>query len=159
MINRAKYNHLSPETYKSLLAFDKTLSDSPIEQKIRDLVKIRASQLNGCMFCLDMHVKEAALHGESELRLHHVALWHESPLFNDREKAALHWAELLTSLDHQGIEDEDYLEAAAHFSEKEISDLTLFIVSINAWNRLGVAFRPAPGSLDKLMGLDKAALR
>ena len=104
-----------------------------------------------------MHIKEAIIHGERALRLHHLVAWHESPLFSAREKAALQWAELVTLIT-TGVSEDDLAELQEHFTEKEISDLTFAIVTINTWNRLGVAFHGVPGSLDKLYGLDKAGL-
>jgi AhpD family alkylhydroperoxidase len=134
------------------------LRNSSIEQKLHDLVQIRASQINGCAFCLDMHVKEAKIHGESELRLYHVAIWHESNLFAPRERAALAWAEAVTRLPEGGIPDELYERVRGQLSEKEITDLTFSIMVINAWNRLAISFKAVPGSADKLYGLDKAGL-
>lgn len=155
---RIHYGQHSPESVKSLAALDKTILESGLGRGIIDMTKIRVSQLNGCIFCVDMHIKEARLHGESELRLHHIAVWRESNLLGPREKAALEWAELLTRIGNDGVSDEEYAKVAAHFSEKEISDLTFAIGSINFWNRIGVAFRPEPGSMDKIFGLDKALL-
>src|ERR1700722_1859181 len=123
MAVRAKYQKLAPESMKALLAFDKTLANSPLDRTIIDLVKTRASQINGCMFCLDIHCKEARLHGERELRLYHLPLWRESPLFTDKEKAALEVTELLTRPGPHGVDDADYAKLEAHFSEKEIADL------------------------------------
>ena len=119
---------------------------------------MRVSQLNGCAFCLDMHVKEAKIHGERELRLHHLAIWRESPLFDARERAAFAWAEVLTRIPAEGVSDAAFGELRTHFSDKEIADLTFAIMTINAWNRAGVAFLPTPGSADKLYGLEKANL-
>src|SRR3546814_13949790 len=110
-----------------------------IEETIRDLVDIRASQLNGCAFCLDMHVKSATIHGERPLRLHHVAIWRESTLFSQRERAALAWTEILTQIPAKGVPDEVYDRVRQEFSEKELSDLTFLVMSINAWNRVNVA--------------------
>ena len=114
--------------------------------------------MNGCAFCLDMHVKEATRHGERELRLYHVAIWRESPLFTPKERAALAWTEALTQMAPTGISDELYAEVREQFSEKELSTLTFRVMGINAWNRANVAFRTAPGVLDKAFGLDKAGL-
>ena len=158
-MKRANYQKLATMSVQALMALDQTLEKSPLGHTIIDLVKVRASQLNGCLFCLDLHTKEARLHGERELRLHHLTLWRESELFSPRERAALEWAELLTHPDALGAEDEDYEALSDEFTEKEIADLTLVISSINAWNRLGVAFRPTPGSLDKVLGLDKTNLK
>jgi len=119
---------------------------------------LRASQLNGCAFCVDMHVKEAKIHGERELRLHHVAVWRESQLFSPVERAALEWAEALTQLPPHGISERLYTKVREHFSEQDLSDLTFLIVAINGWNRLNVAFQTIPGSSDEAFGLIKANL-
>ncbi len=158
MTQRLNYAQQSPEFFKKISDLSLSLKDSVIEQKIRDLVNIRASQINGCAFCLDMHVKEAKIHGESELRLYHVAIWRESNLFIPRERAALAWTEAVTKLPEGGIPDELYERVRGQLSEKEISDLTFSIMVINAWNRVSVAFKAVPGSADKLYGLDKAGL-
>ena len=105
-----------------------------------------------------MHVKEAKIHGESELRLYHVSIWRESNLFAPRERAALAWTEAVTELPEGGIPDQLYERVRGQLSEKEISDLTFSIMTINAWNRVSIAFKSVPGSADKLYGLDKAGL-
>jgi AhpD family alkylhydroperoxidase len=130
-----------------------------LEASLIDLVDIRASQLNGCAFCVDMHVKEARIHGERDLRVHHITVWRESPLFTEKEKAALEWTEALTRLSNEGVSDTLYDRVRTYFSEKELSDLTLVIATINSWNRISVAFRAVPGSADKLYGLDRAGLK
>ncbi|ANH08036.1 carboxymuconolactone decarboxylase family protein [Shinella sp. HZN7] len=158
MTQRLNYAQRSPEFFRKISELSMALKDSVIEQKIRDLVNLRASQINGCAFCVDMHVKEARIHGESELRLHHVAIWRESNLFIPRERAALAWTEALTRMPEGGIPDELYERVRGQLSEKEISDLTFSIMTINAWNRVSVAFKSVPGSADKLYGLDKAGL-
>jgi AhpD family alkylhydroperoxidase len=152
---RANYRQLSSNPLNKLIALDASLADTAVEQKLRDLVILRASQINGCLFCVDKHVKEAKLHGESELRLHHLGFWRESNLFNEREKAALEWTELMTRLPTETVGEKEYFKAMETLNEKEISDLTFVIGTINLWNRIGVAFRPEPGSLDKAYGLDK----
>ena len=158
MTQRLNYAQQSPELFRKLSELSMALKDSAIEQKIQDLVHIRASQINGCAFCLDMHVKEAKIHGESELRLHHIAVWRESNLFIPRERAALAWTEAVTKLHEGGIPDELYERVRGQLSEKEISDLTFVIMVINAWNRASIAFKTVPGSADKAYGLDKAGL-
>ena len=105
-----------------------------------------------------MHVKEAKLHGERELRLHHLAVWHESTLFTEKERAALQWAENLTRISERGIHDADYAAVRAHFDEEELVALTHVINTINVWSRLNVAFATPAGSMDSLMGLEKAGL-
>ncbi len=158
MTQRLNYMQQSPDLFKKFLDFSTALKDSVIEQKIHDLIHIRASQINGCAFCLDMHVKEAKIHGESELRLYHVAIWRESNLFIPRERAALAWTEVLTKLPEGGVPDDVYERVRGQLSEKEISDLTFSIMAINAWNRASIAFKVVPGSADKAYGLDKAGL-
>jgi len=158
MTQRIAYTQQSPTLLKKFQEFSSALREAGIDQQIYDLVDIRASQLNGCAFCLDMHVKEAKLHGERELRLHHVSVWRESPLFSPRERAALAWTEVLTRLPEHGVPDELYEQVRTEFSEKELTDLTFLIMCINGWNRVSVAFRTVPGSADKAFGLEKANL-
>ena len=156
---RLNYMQQSPELVKKLVDFSMAIANSGhIEPGLSHLVDIRASQMNGCAFCLDMHAKEAKLHGERELRLYHVAIWRESPLFTPKERAALAWTEALTQIAQTGISDELYAEVREQFSEKELSTLTFRVMGINAWNRANVAFRPTPGAHDKAFGLDKAGL-
>jgi len=158
MTQRIAYTHQSPALFEKFLEFSNALKKSVIETTIHDLINIRASQLNGCAFCLDMHVKEAKIHGERELRLHHLSIWRESPLYSARERAALAWTEVLTRLPEHGVPDDIYGQVRAELSEKELADLTFLVMGINAWNRVNVAFQTAPGSADKAFGLDKANL-
>jgi AhpD family alkylhydroperoxidase len=158
MTQRSNYMKQSPELFKKFLDFSNLLNDCSIERSTADLVTIRASQINGCAFCVDMHVKEARIHGERELRLYHLPVWAESPLFTPRERAALAWAETLTKLPHGGVPDELYDRVRTQLSEKEVSDLTFLVISINGWNRASIAFKSVPGEYDKAYGLDKAQL-
>jgi AhpD family alkylhydroperoxidase len=155
---RLNYMVNSPEMFDQMMAFSDMSRATDLDPKLRHLIDIRASQINGCAFCVDMHVKEGKIDGERELRLHHVAIWWESPLFNERERAALAWTEVVTRLPQDGIPDAAYERVRAHFSEREVSDLTFAILTINSWNRLSVAFKRVPGSADKFLGLDKAGL-
>ncbi|WP_189446218.1 carboxymuconolactone decarboxylase family protein [Salinicola rhizosphaerae] len=155
---RMNYFQTSPELAQKYTDFNMAMSKHPVTEELKHLVTLRASQLNGCAFCVDMHVKEAKIAGERELRLHHVAVWHESTLFSPRERAALAWTEALTRLPAHGVGDDVYDEARSHFSESELADLSFLIVAINGWNRLSVAFQAVPGSADKAFGLDKAGL-
>lgn len=158
-LSRLSYAAQSPELMKKLQDLSLAIASSGhIETRISHLVDIRASQMNGCAFCLDMHVKEARLHGERELRLHHVAIWRESPLFNPKERAALALTEALTRILPEGVSDALYAEVREQFDDKEFSTLVFRIMTINAWNRANVAFRTAPGIYDKAFGLDKAGL-
>ncbi len=149
----------SPELVGKLQEFSMAIARSGhLDPGLSQLVDIRASQLNGCAFCLDMHVKEARLHGERELRLHHLAIWRESPLFSARERAALALTEALTQITPTGVSDALYAELREQFCEAELSALSFRVMCINAWNRLNVAFRTTPGAYDKAFGLDKAGL-
>lgn len=158
MSARVNYYQQSPHLLNQVSRLSQSLNESSLDTTLRDLVNIRASTLNGCAFCLDMHIKEAKLHGERDLRVHHTHVWRESPLFSAREKAALEWTEAVTRLSHEGVPDELYRRTRDHFSEKEITDLTVAIGVINLWNRLGISFQANPGSMDKTFGLDKAGL-
>lgn len=158
MTQRINYVHQAPELFKKFVEFGGLVKDSTIEERIHDLVAIRASQINGCGFCVDMHIKQATIHGERPLRLHHLAIWRESTLFEPRERAALAWTEALTTLAPQGVPDEVYERVRGQLSEKELTDLTWAVMNINAWNRINVAFRTVPGSSDTAFGLDKARL-
>jgi len=152
---RADYMKLSPQLFKKFLDFSMAID---LDATLAHLIDVRASQLNGCAFCLDMHVKQAHMHGERALRLHHVAIWRESTLFTPRERAALAWTEALTRLGEHGVSDALYAEAREQFSEKELSDLTFRVMAINGWNRVNVAFRNVPGSKDQAFGLSKSGL-
>ncbi len=158
MNQRIDYQKQSPELFKKLVELNMALKSSAIEKTIQSLIEIRASQLNGCAFCVDMHVKEASIHGERALRLHHVAVWRESDLFTPRERAALAWTEALTQISPSGVSDEIYERVRTQFSEKELSDLTFHVMSINAWNRVNVGFRIPPGIYDKAFGISNSGL-
>jgi AhpD family alkylhydroperoxidase len=156
---RLDYAEQTPDLVKRLQGLSQAITHSGhLESLLALLVDIRASQLNGCAFCLDMHVKEARMHGERELRLHHVATWHDSPLFSARERAALALTEALCHLEPGGVSAPVYEAAQAQFSPVELSTLVFRVAAINAWNRLNVAFRTLPGTRDKALGLDKAGL-
>lgn len=157
-MSRIDYMQQSPEMFKNLIELGNLLKKSSIEESIQHLIKIRASQINGCAFCLDMHIKQATIGGERPLRIHHLAAWRESTLFSPRERASLAWTEVLTQLPAQGVPDDLYERVRGQLSEKEISDLSFAVASINAWNRINIGFKIVPGSYDKAFGLDKANL-
>ena len=159
MTQRLNYFKSAPAFAKKYQEFSVALGSSDVSKEMEYLIDIRASQMNGCAFCLDMHVKQAKISGERELRIHHIAIWRESPLFSARERAALEWTEAVTKLPPHGIPDDIYEAVRKEFSEQEISELTFRIVAINGWNRLSVAFRNVPGSMDAAFGLDKAGLQ
>jgi len=159
MSQRLDYYKQSPELARKLFELSGAVKKGSLGNTLLDLVNIRASQLNGCALCLDMHCKEAKIHGERELRIYHVPIWRESPLFSDVEKAALEWTEAVTRLSDHGVEDEVYDRVRAQFSEAQISELTFAIGVINLWNRLNISFKTIPGSADEMLGLTKAGLK
>ena len=159
MSQRLDYYKQSPELARKLFELSGAVKKGSLGNTLLDLVNIRASQLNGCALCLDMHCKEAKIHGERELRIYHVPIWRESPLFSDAERAALEWTEAVTRLSDHGVDDEVYDRVRAQFSEDQISELTFAIGVINLWNRLNISFRTVPGSADEMMGLTKAGLK
>lgn len=158
MTQRIDYQQQAPELFKKLVAISMQAAQGGVEATIGHLVEIRASQINGCAFCVDMHIKQAMIHGERPLRIHHLPVWRESPLFSERERAALAWTEVLTQLPPHGVPDDIYALVREQFSEKDLTDLTYAVMAINAWNRINVAFTSVPGSADKAYGLDKAGL-
>jgi AhpD family alkylhydroperoxidase len=142
---RLDYRKFSQEPYQAMLALEKYLATCGLDHKFMHLLKLRASQINGCAFCIDMHSLDARAAGETEQRLYALNAWRETPFFTDRERAGLAWIEAVTLVAHTHVPDEIYEEALAHFSEKEIVDLTYLATTINAWNRLAVATRAMPG--------------
>jgi AhpD family alkylhydroperoxidase len=142
---RLDYRKFSQDPYQAMLALEKYLANCGLDHKFMHLLKLRASQINGCAFCIDMHSLDARAAGETEQRLYALNAWRETPFFNDRERAGLAWIEAVTLVAQTHVPDEIYEEALAHFSEKEIVDLTYLATTINAWNRLAVATRAMPG--------------
>jgi AhpD family alkylhydroperoxidase len=131
----------APDGLKAMMALEASIAASGLEHSLMELVKMRASQINGCAFCLHMHATAARVHGETEMRLYMLNAWRESPLYSDRERAALAWTEALTRLADTGAPDADYELFKSAFNEKEQVNLTFLIGSINLWNRLQVGFR------------------
>ncbi|MCQ6254933.1 carboxymuconolactone decarboxylase family protein [Pseudomonas sp. Q11] len=146
MSQRLDYYSASPRAMKAMIGLEALSSRLSIEPGLLNLVKIRASQLNGCAFCTDMHSVDARRLGESERRLFAVAVWRDSGFFTPRERAALAWTEAVTLLAESQVPDEVFALARAVFSEEELVDLTLAISTINSWNRLAVSFRQSPGA-------------
>ena len=146
MQQRIDYKSASPAAFKALLHLEHEVHQSGLEASLLELVKARASQINGCAWCLDMHTKDARARGESEQRLYLLQVWREAPFYSERERAALAWTEAITRMALQGIPDEVYAEVRRHFDEKEVVDLTLAIIAINGWNRMNVAFRTEVGA-------------
>jgi AhpD family alkylhydroperoxidase len=143
-MQRLDFAKASPTAYKALLGVENTVRESGLEHSLLELVKLRASQINGCGFCVDMHASDARKAGESERRLYAVAVWRETPFFSPRERAALAWTEALTRLSQQPALDGDFAALREQFSEREMVDLSLAIAAINSWNRLAVGFGAQP---------------
>lgn len=141
---RIDFYTASPDGLKAMIALEAAVSKLPLEKSLIELVKLRASQINGCAFCLDMHAADARKDGETERRLYTLSAWRETPFFTPRERAALAWTESLTQLSLTHAPDEDYAMLSAEFSPKEMVDLTVAISTINSWNRLAVGFRKMP---------------
>jgi AhpD family alkylhydroperoxidase len=144
--SRLDYHEVAPDGFAAMLGLERYVRGSGLPHGLLELVKVRASQINGCAYCLDMHTKDARAAGETEQRLYAVAAWHEAPFFTERERAALAWTEAVTRVGESRVPDELYEEVRRHFDGKELVDLTLAIVVINGWNRLAVSFRTAAGS-------------
>jgi len=142
---RIDYTQADPEVLNTMYGFSKYVMKSGIEQSLLDLVFLRASQMNHCAYCIDMHFKDAVVSGETEQRLYGLDAWRESPYYTDRERAALAWTEAVTLLTEDFVPDEVYEQARQQFSEAELVSLTMAIININGWNRLNVSFRTVPG--------------
>jgi AhpD family alkylhydroperoxidase len=148
MEQRLDFLKTTPNVVRAMLGLHKPLSQSGLETKLLDLVYFRVSQINGCAYCLDMHSKDLRAAGESEQRLYMLEAWRESPFYSDRERAALAWAEAVTTLRDKEVPDDVYEQARAQFSETELVNLTLAVITINGWNRFNIAFRTTPGTYE-----------
>jgi AhpD family alkylhydroperoxidase len=141
---RMNFYQATPDTMKALMALENQIASSGLEQSLMELVKTRASQINGCAFCIDMHTKDARKRGETEQRLYLLNAWREAPCYTDRERAALAWTEAVTLISETHAPDDVYNEVRAQFSEAETVNLTMLIGAINIWNRLSISFRAIP---------------
>ncbi|MBI0536737.1 carboxymuconolactone decarboxylase family protein [Roseomonas sp. KE2513] len=146
MTPRLDYFAAAPRLMQAIVSLEKAVASSGLEQGLIELVKTRASQINGCAFCIDMHTRDARKAGESEARLYLLDAWREAPHYTPRERAALAWTEALTLVASTRAPDEDYDRLKPHFTEEEIVKLSLLIATINAWNRLAIGFRAVPAS-------------
>jgi AhpD family alkylhydroperoxidase len=147
MTPRLSYDKLAPDALKSLLSLERYLHHGgDIEPMLMHLVKLRASQINGCAYCIDMHAKDLLAGGETMQRIYGLDAWRESPYYTDRERAALEWTEAVTLISQTHAEDEIFQRIKPHFSDKELADLTWIIAGINAWNRLAISMRTPPGT-------------
>jgi AhpD family alkylhydroperoxidase len=146
MKQRLDYAKASPEALAAMYGLEKAVRQSGLEKPLIELVKMRASQINGCAFCIDMHWKDARAEGETEQRLYGLDAWREAPYYTDRERAALEWTEALTLVADENVPDAVFDAVRPHFNDKELMDLTLAVVAINSWNRIAIGFRSTPGS-------------
>lgn len=154
---RLNVSRISPDGNNAMYGLEAYVHKSGLEPSLLELVKTRASQINGCGYCLDMHTRDARAQGETEQRLYTLSAWRETPFFTGRERAALAWTEAVTNVAQTGVPDDVYEAAAGYFAEKELVDLTLAIVAINGWNRMAIAFRKVPGSYQPATARDGRA--
>lgn len=143
---RLEYANAAPDAVQAMYGIERYVRQCGLEHSLLELVKVRASQINGCAFCIDMHTKDARAERESEQRLYALSAWRETPFFTKRERAALEWTEALTLVGESHAPDPVYNAVKKHFTNKEMVDLTMAIIVINGWNRLAVGFRTVPGS-------------
>jgi len=146
MSERTRYPRANPGAFRAMRAMQDYVDGAGLEPALVELVKLRASYMNGCAYCVDMHTKDARAAGETEQRLYAVPVWRETPFFSPRERAALAWAEAVTDVAGSGVDDATYAEARVHFDEAELVDLTMCVIAINGWNRLAVSFRSEVGT-------------
>ena len=142
---RLDYAHVNPAASRAMYGLEKYVQESGLEPSLLELVKMRASQINGCAYCLDMHSKDARAAGETEQRLYLLNAWREAPFYTERERAALEWTEAVTLVSETHVPDDVYERVHQHFSEVELVNLTMAVVAINGWNRLAISFRAVPG--------------
>ena len=149
---RMDYRTVAPEGVRALRGLEQYLRASGLEPALIELAKVRASLMNGCAYCVDMHTKDAQANGETEQRLFAVPVWRETPFFSSRERAALAWTEAITDIGRSGVSDALYDDARSQFTDKALVDLTIAVIAINAWNRLAVTFQPAVGNYKPAAG-------
>jgi AhpD family alkylhydroperoxidase len=147
-MERFDYAKVAPGAYRAMLGLEHYLHESGLEQSLLHLIKLRASQINGCAYCLDMHWKDLKSIGETDQRLYELNAWEESPFYTDRERAALAWTEAVTRVADSRVPDDLYNEVRKQFSETELANLTLAVATINAWNRLAISARTVPGTYE-----------
>jgi AhpD family alkylhydroperoxidase len=155
---RIDYPQVDPDVISSILSLEKYVAKSGLERSLLDLVRLRASQINHCAYCIDMHYKDAVASGETEQRLYSLDAWRETPYYSDREQAALAWTEAVTLLTEGYVPDEVYEQAQEQFTEAELVGLTMAVISINSWNRLNVSFRTVPGDYQSQRKPDPALI-
>ncbi len=148
--SRIDYKTVAPQAIQALWTVEQYARGCKLDPALLELVKLRASMINGCAYCIDMHTKDARAQGESEQRLYAVSVWREAPFYTPRERAALAWTEAVTKVSAGHVPDEVYDFAREHFDERQLVDLTMVIIAINSWNRLAIAFRAVPGTYEPI---------
>ena len=149
MSNRLKIARAAPQVHQAMRALQSYVNNTGLERSLLELVKLRASFINGCAYCVDMHAKDARELGETEQRIYMIPVWREAPFYTPRERAALAWTETITEIS-KGVPDEAYADAREQFDEKELAELTMAIIAINSWNRLAIPFQSEVGSYKPL---------
>jgi AhpD family alkylhydroperoxidase len=143
---RLDYSNADPHAVQAMYAVEKYVRESGLDPAMVELIKLRASQINGCAYCIDMHTKDARANGETEQRLYALTAWRETPFYTERERAALEWTEAVTLVSETHVPDDIYERVRQQFREQDLIKLTMAVVAINAWNRIAVAFRAVPGT-------------
>ena len=159
MAARLDYANAAPGAMRAMGGLETYLAHCGIEPGLQDLVKLRASQLNGCAYCVDMHSLDARARGETEQRLFALPVWRDTPFYSERERAALLWTEKLTLISLDQVPDSVYEQVRSHFTDEELANLTLVIATINAWNRFGISFRDEPGHYTPEQVIDRPETR
>lgn len=144
MSQRIDFYKASPDAIKAMMALEQRITKSGLDKSLVDLVRLRASQINGCAYCMDMHTADARKAGENDRRLATISAWRETNFFTDRERAALEWTESLTLIADNHVPDSVWESVRPHFSDEELADLTLLVIAINGWNRFAISFRKLP---------------
>jgi AhpD family alkylhydroperoxidase len=149
MTKRIDFSRVGHGAYRAMAALEQHVRQSGLEHPLIHLVKLRASYMNGCAYCIDMHSKDARAEGETEQRIYAVPVWRETPFFTPRERAALEWTETVTNIGQRGVPDDVYASARKEFGEEELVELTMAVIAINGWNRLAISFASEPGSYQR----------
>jgi AhpD family alkylhydroperoxidase len=149
MKKRIDISRVGHGAYRAMSALEQHVRASGLEQSLLELVKLRASYINGCAYCVDMHSKDARAEGETEQRIYSVPVWRETPFYTPRERAALEWTEMVTNISQRGMPDDVFESVRAHFEEEELVELTMAVITINGWNRLAISFASEPGSYQR----------
>jgi AhpD family alkylhydroperoxidase len=156
MTKRIDFSRVGHGAYRAMSALEQHVRQSGLEKSLIALVKLRASYMNHCAYCVDMHTKDARAEGETEQRIYAVPVWRETPFFTPRERAALEWTETVTDISRRGVPDEVYASVRKEFGEEELAELTMAVIAINGWNRLAISFATEPGSYVRTVDARKA---